>query len=307
MRGVLVALLSGLAAGCGLVSGLDDLNICASCDAGSPDSSTDAGGLDGALVVDASDAEAGGWSVTSVTGLALWLNASVGVITGTSQTSVAAWADQSGNHNDASQAIAGRQPTLNTSSINGLPAIHFAANVTGSTGNQLIVADSTSLQWGTGGYYIAVVAKFDNKPTDGIVAALGAFYVKSTSSTTVAVALTGNVGGWGGNGASAGFEAVVGTNLAMTPGPYNDGAPRLYACRRVGTTLTPRLNGTPGTALPIPSIDVSAAGKRVEIGAFGDAANARLDGDIAEIIAVKDPSDADVADIEAYLMKRYGP
>lgn len=59
-----------------------------------------------------------------VNGVLLWLRANAGLIQDASGT-VSRWADQSGNDNDAFQAIVTNQPTLVASAIGNEPAIHF--------------------------------------------------------------------------------------------------------------------------------------------------------------------------------------
>lgn len=60
-------------------------------------------------------------------GLVLWLDANVGVTSGT-DGSVSSWQDQSGNGNNATQSNSSNQPTLIANSLNGLPAIRFTAS-----------------------------------------------------------------------------------------------------------------------------------------------------------------------------------
>jgi hypothetical protein len=63
-------------------------------------------------------------SPNSVSGLRLWLNASVGV-TNDSSGLVSGWADQSGNSNYASQSSGSHQPTIVSNAIDGNPVIQF--------------------------------------------------------------------------------------------------------------------------------------------------------------------------------------
>jgi hypothetical protein len=57
-------------------------------------------------------------------GLHLWLRADAGVST-SSGTSIAQWADQSGNGRNASMPSLPRQPAIVASALNGLPVVHF--------------------------------------------------------------------------------------------------------------------------------------------------------------------------------------
>ncbi len=312
MRGVLLAPLCALLASCGLISGLDDLKVCANCGDGAEPDAADAS-IDASNDVngDSSLDTVAPWSVSSVQGLALWLDATNSPIkTVNNSNQVLGWNDLSPNHNNAQQTNASVAPTLTTfgaTSVFG--AIHFSSNPQGSQlGNELVIADSTSLQWGNNDFYIAVVASFDNNIADGLAAGVGTFYAKGDAISSLAVGLAGNRGGWSGSYLSTGFQASAGNINTGAPGTDNDGVARLYACQRSGSVLSLRLNGA-GVAsgtLPVQGVDVSAAGVAASIGAVGDATDDRLDGNIAEIIAVNSPAAADVSKIEAYLMKKYG-
>jgi hypothetical protein len=82
---------------------------------------------------------------------------------------------------------------------------------------------------------------------------------------------------------------------------------RLVAMRRRGMTLEIRVNGAGAGSTTDAGIDrdVSAIGYDFFIG--GHDPTVRLKGTIAEVIAVKGTtSDADLAALEAYLIKKYG-
>lgn len=244
-----------------------------------------------------SDVSVDGGSVSSISGLVLWLDAAKGVTT--SGSDITAWADQSSKGNDASGGTA--TPTLVSSSINGLPAAHFDA---GST-QYVSIADAASLQWGTGDFYVAVVAKFDNDPNDGASAGIGAFYAKlGPSSGLLFFANDFNLGAQ---------TVVAGLSNVEDPTPteieyaasYNDGAARLYVLERVSGTEALRVNGSQ-VVTSASSIDVTESGHDVFVGLMeqGDAA---LDGDIAELIAVQGSlSSGDRSTIETYLQTKYG-
>ena len=61
---------------------------------------------------------------TSVPGLALWLDADLGITLGVPPR-VVTWADQSGNARDYTQSVANRQPEVLTADVNGKDAIRF--------------------------------------------------------------------------------------------------------------------------------------------------------------------------------------
>lgn len=65
----------------------------------------------------------GGFRPTQISGLVLWLRADMGITL--NGGNVSAWADQSGNGNNATQGTAGQQPTFNAASSNfsGRPTV----------------------------------------------------------------------------------------------------------------------------------------------------------------------------------------
>jgi len=65
----------------------------------------------------------GGGSSIPLSGLSLWLKADAGVTL--SASNVIAWADQSGNGNNATPFDVGYEPLFVSSSVNGLPTIRF--------------------------------------------------------------------------------------------------------------------------------------------------------------------------------------
>jgi hypothetical protein len=75
------------------------------------------------------------WLPTNITGqtLSAWWKADAG--TTVSGTSLSAWADQSTNTNNFSQATAGQQPQLGTTQINGLPSVKFDGTTNMSAAN----------------------------------------------------------------------------------------------------------------------------------------------------------------------------
>jgi hypothetical protein len=276
-------------------------------DSGPPDSGTghDSGPPDSGTGHDAGTP----FDVASVPGLALWLNASVGVTaSGTSHVSV--WADQSGNHNDASELDATYQPMLVASSIDHLPAVHFTASVGGGT--MMTIADSSTLEWSTGDYLIAVVTRYDNRPsaTPATEAAIGYGTLFSKQVNGGGVALFANTPASGGAAGSTAFSSYVSAmgGVSNTALGFNDGTARLLAtARTMGTTLALRVNGSQTATGAVPSVDVDEPFVGARLGASGETLVQQLDGDIAEMIAVKGAlAPGDLAGIEAYLMTKYG-
>ena len=111
--------------------------------------------------------------------LRLWLKADAGV----SASSVGAWLDQSGRHNDAQQGNGGAQPTLISNALNGRPAVHFdpghslalpSVTMAGKTaGEMFIVTRSTAagasngfVRFGSQGYGEAYFPLSDGRIAD---------------------------------------------------------------------------------------------------------------------------------------------
>jgi hypothetical protein len=283
---------------------------------GGPDGSgTDATGNDGPATGEGS-AESGvggdaGFDPGSVSGLVLWLEASKGV----TQTAgaVSGWADQTGNHNDASQSTATAQPTFQAAGIHGLPALHFDTDAVGmgntGTGDLLTIGDATSLQWGTGDFYVAVVADFDNTFADGDETGTGFIFSKAGSSGPAPL-LTANIIGDITQTNQVGLACSTSTTAGdwvLTNTPYNNGTPHVFAMQRASAVLDLRVDGVSVGTSTSTDDDVSSAGAPVTIGAGAAGVIARLDGDIAEILAVEGPlGTADRDAIESYLLTKYG-
>ena len=220
---------------------------------------------------------------------------------------VAAWADQSGNGNDATQPVATRQPSVHRAGLAKRDTLAFDG-----VGSGLGIADAASLRWGLDDYTIAVVAEYKNVPSTNDVSAYGALWTKGNPAYPFpGVALFAN--------------SIAGTPISSllvqvktpddTPRGWvnskadglNDGTFRVLGTRRVGqTTLEARVDGAVTTAT-IAAVDVSTGGQPVWIGSR-DGAIQLLHGDIAEVVAYRGAlSDADVATLEAYLRTKYTP
>jgi hypothetical protein len=262
-------------------------------DTSTPDSSTDAA-TDAATEASTPDADAAPpFDVKSLTGLALWLDATQGV---TGSSAVVAWADQSGNNNHAAMGSAQYQPALVASSIGGKPAIHFAG------GTHLTVADSATLQWGTGDFYVAIVLKHSTaSSTYGMVfskqnPSVGPFIGPGIFAN---FALPSQGTGIGGQ-----LDTLANHYVSTAASGLNDNVGRQFAFVRTGGVISVRLNGTPTTGASS-AIDISAATFSLFIGANAVGTQA-LVGDIGEIIAVKGAIAAgDVTKVETYLKAKY--
>jgi hypothetical protein len=226
---------------------------------------------------------------------ALWLDAAKGVTQ--SAGGVSAWADQSGQGNDAT-AIAGQPlPTVVPSAIGGLPAMQFSG---GADGFQ--IADATSLQWGTDDYAVVEVAMYTNPPPGPDPSTWGTLYNKNClGAPFVGPAMWGIYpqGDPGGNLSTAMTARVENHEIAQVSFATDDGNPHVLAMRRTGTTLDVWADGTDSPA-QVPLIDVSQVSCGV---GFGTA----LQGDVAEVIAIHGTvSDATMTALTAGLRAKYG-
>ena len=290
--------------------------FCVACHSSNQNSGDDddAGNPDGATVGSGAD-------VAAIPGVVLWLDAAKGVTANAGK--VTAWADQSSSHNDANQQNANWQPTLVAAGIGGLPSVHFTATEPGggnqgSYGTLLNIADSATLQWGSEDYLIEVVTRYDNMPTvtsaTDRATGYGTLYSKQTQNPQL----------------PAEGVAFFAQHAGLRHGGWHDGvlvvrvrrvrrdergtqastmaAARLLGTQRTGTTtLALRVNGVETATETVQTMNVDEVGTGARIGASGDATIARLDGDIAEMIAVKGAiTGTDLATIERYLTAKYG-
>lgn len=213
------------------------------------------------------------------------------------------WKDQSPEGNNAIQDTLARQP------------LHFDGGVADAgnrgvvrfSGNQyLSIADDPSLQWGAGDYAIYVVVRHTNDPSGSPPYAI--VYAKWIDNAP----FTGPF-------IFANYPEAVTTGYvtrvddsreARTDGGLNDGTLRLVGARKVGNDLELRINGTKQDQIDAGGYDTAAfnafdAG--AVIGGRASAGFQALQGDIAELIAIKGTlSDTEQANLEAFLKTRHG-
>lgn len=213
------------------------------------------------------------------------------------------WKDQSPEGNHAIQDTLARQPAH----FDGGVGDAGTRGVVRFSGNQyLSIADDPSLQWGAGDYAIYVVVRHSNNPSGGNPYAIvyakwidtapftGPFIFANYPETVT----TGYV------------SRVDDAREARTDGGLNDGKLRLVGTRKLGNDLELRINGTKADQIDAGGYDTTAfnafdAGP--VIGGRASAGFQALEGDIAELIAIKGTlSDTEQANIEAFLKTRHG-
>jgi len=293
---------------------------------GSSSGSSDAG-ADSAVdatvaVADGGDGGDGGdsavaWNVSVGPGLVLWLDSTRGLNptddAGADGGTIFSWADQSGYGNNAT-GVGG--PTVVNAALGGMPVVRF-----NGTSDYLIVADSPSLEFGTGDFLIAEVAQHTT-PTDAGVG-YGFLFSKQdeTHSPYPGPALIANTGSLT-TGIEAQVAAGIGDVISGSTG-YNNGTPFYVTMHRFAVpsdagadaavaTLDLRIGGADaGSATGVNYADNVSAGDGgpgswpLYIGGNNQLQDVR--GDIAEVIAIKGAvDDANLEALEAYLKSKYG-
>ena len=263
--------------------------------------------------------DGGGFNPASIPNLVLWLEADVAAsittqVSDAGVTKVTKWADQTSHHNDAAgiAQFLTADPTLKSGAIHSLPTMHFdqGTAATGSFGQELTIQDNadTSLQWGTGDFLVAIVGDYDNDASKGAALGVGDFYSKTNfgGAVTTGVAFFGNVPGTSQSTGLYFATATSGGNFITTGSAYNNGMPHMFVLRRRGGTMDLIVDGTSVANAMGTNVDVTNAKLPTCIGAYGDPAYERLDGDIGEILAVKGVlAPSDEAGLVGYLKGKW--
>jgi len=274
------------------------------------------------VVTQDSPSDVAPFNPANVSGLVLWLEADVSssitlATPDSGPQKVTKWADQTSHANNALglQQNFARNPSVKANAINKLPAVHFDQNgVSVNTGQMLTVTDNTdtSLQWGTGDFFVAVVGDFDNNPSGTQNTGVGLFYSKAvfagSNTPPVGLYLYGNLPTSTTNPSVGMIFSTSNTanDFVTTTNAYNNGSAHLFAIRRRGATLDLLVDGASVATSTSNTVDVTAAKSNVRIGADGDANIYRLDGDIGEMLAVKGVlSQSDEAGLVSYLKAKW--
>jgi hypothetical protein len=261
----------------------------------SPDSATPDASPD--VVADVAPDVPKAWSPSDLgTSLVVWLDANKGITADTFDI-ISAWADQSSAHNDASPVPA-LAPKRVMNAVNGLPAIQFE----GQFGTSLQIADSATLQWGTGDFAVFEVISYTNPASGDNSTGYGLLWGKLDNGGN-GLALFGNDGAAGNGAIRAQLQQGV---YASSPGTsYNDGRWHYVAAIRTAPALYVRADGSSASWGNAPQ-DIGNVGSNVLIGARPSMTQ-MLKGEIAEIVAVKGTlASGDLTKMEAYLKGKYG-
>ena len=218
---------------------------------------------------DAADSADSGWSPLSLPGLALWLEAGVGMELDGDH--VMGWNDQSPNHHRAFPFFVGLTPTFVSEGIGPHAAVAFSG-----TGDMLIIPDAPSLRLGSRDFVVTIVFRHTT-PTVHLSCELdyAALYLKvNTNRPFNGLEIFANVDDGTPPiyaGLAAGLDGFNST-LSSRDVSYNDDVPRVFATYRRQDFLTLRVNGAPhqpilsaATRRGAPNID--AIGYDVNIGA----------------------------------------
>lgn len=228
------------------------------------------------------------WTPLRLPRLALWLRADMGVTLNGS--TVSAWADQSGNGRNFSQATAAAQPTFNSTGLNSKAALSFV------TDDWLQLASGPALTGGitmcvavnaTTGGYLNMLALYDASGS-------GAFELRDSGGADAQI-VAHNDGG----GSVAYRDGVTDINNAnrIITATYNPTSPGTAALRINGVNESSA--GSDG-ARTMPAASKWTIGSRHGASLF---ANMRL-GEV--VICAGVLNSADMASLERYMGSRYG-
>jgi len=249
--------------------------------------------------------------------VALWLEAADGVVATEGQ--VVRWRDRSRQHHEAIPVGSSPYWPLLTSDAEGRPAVRFG--MVDGKARRLQIADDESLWFGTAPFALIAVVRYRNE-TSSVDAPeqldVGVIYMKTCDvcMNWIGVTLFAN-DSWPHylvppqpSTSSFLFQlGSVGTSTARSRQSFgfNDDRLHLVVARRVSVVLETRVDGEPHamgyTSLPI---DVSNPGVPVTIGANSRLDVQPLEGELYQLIAVKDALATNLDGIVECLRDRYG-
>jgi hypothetical protein len=228
-------------------------------------------------------------------GLSLWLKADAGVTL--SGSNVTAWADQSGNGNNASVENSGEEPTFVSSFSNSKPAIQFDGET-----QLLLVADSSSLDFLNTSIFIVLKRTGDGTGNE-------VTFMKNGSSLD-ANAVYWNCARLGGGNSSftvnvEGSRPDLDTNTDLT-----FGNPTILELTYNGTNSFIYTNGTQTATYGYTSGNIETTTGPLQIGGYNQSFNnpngELFNGQIAEVIMYnRAVTGTERQQVEAYLGNKY--
>lgn len=233
----------------------------------------------------------------SLSGLAVWLDAQdTGTFTFSTGSDVSAWADKSGNGNNAVQAGGTRQPLYVSSGINNRPAVQFFDD---ATAKNLTIINSGTLSYSTFTTYAVVrrlTDRTDNERIFGpwfIATSQRAFsmLVNNIDQASTLISSTG--------GAASGSQAVASPTVATNTN-------YILTSAYTGTNVVTAINTTSATAVTAAPF---AATSGISIGSnpSADSFSEPFAGHIAEVLFfTRYLTTGEQASVYSYLTSKWG-
>jgi hypothetical protein len=246
----------------------------------------------GSPVVDGGNDSGASFTPKDLSGLVLW---SDGQDFGDGGVTVPAWPDQSGKTHDLLMNPPLAAPTRHASAVAGKDALTFA---TTGNGTQLLTNTTNDFGIGTDNFVVEMVS---NPGACSIPCTLWLLFGASSPVGVTSSIHSGVL--------TESFQTNSGLP-DMTTGTVSAGW-HVMGLRRTSTTAAEmRIDGTATPITLSTNYDLSGTySMTVGAGLMSSGASPvayNLDGDIAEVVIVHNPSDADVTNLEAYLKSKYG-
>jgi hypothetical protein len=224
-------------------------------------------------------------------GLVLWLNNGTWLVDGGYYW----WPDSSSKHHDFGVGLTSQDPTVDPAALGGRDALRFTA---ASLTDMFFNPATTDFQWGTAPFVTEVVVNPGACTTPCAVwfaSALG------PAPDSVEILVSSADGGSAVVATAALTYVPVGNPAGKSQGssaPFPSRQGHLLGVRRTGDTQAEvRVDGV-AAPFTLPS---GVTFQFPENGNLGGP----LDGDLGEVVAAQSPSDADVAQLEAYLKAKF--
>ncbi|MEQ8924738.1 MAG: LamG-like jellyroll fold domain-containing protein, partial [Fulvivirga sp.] len=218
----------------------------------------------------------------------LWLRSDMGV---TQSGTVSAWADQSGNGLNASQATPGLRPTYTASnaSLNNLPSMNFGPS--GSTNFHLAIPDNNLLDGSPGMSFFIVL----NPNSNGVY---GILNKRTSAGSNQAYRIYRNGGNLTSDISNGGAANIT---LGNTPNIFSSVYDQSLAGNKYNLFVNSTNNSSSNVTTTLPN-----EASPMYIGNFNLGDNRSFDGDIAEVIVYQDALNAaERVIVENYLSQKY--